>query len=208
MSTKEYYERYWRNELPQDIQFFGGKPKPGDAEGNAAVIQKFCKPKELIMDLGCGEGYLVDLLWRLGYQAVGVDISQTAVEIAAKKFQWPFGGMEIEWNRQFDAIVSFDVWEHVFDFDETYAYVNKYLKVGGKLIVTTNDMCLTKMMIIGLFFMDTFFHPYSPHIRFFTKKSLRKLMEAHGYKVIHTERRGNYCGVLSTGQTVVAERIR
>jgi 2-polyprenyl-3-methyl-5-hydroxy-6-metoxy-1,4-benzoquinol methylase len=169
------------------------------------IIRQWLKPKSLILDYGCGEGYLVDGLCREGFGAMGTDISETVLNKARDRFPRVF--ISLPNKHYFDAIVSFDVLEHVFDFDELFDYFNGHLKPQGILIITTNDFCFMKMLAIGLFFMDTFFDPYSPHIRFFTGTSLRRLLEMKGYTIIHIERRGNFCGVFSTGQTVVARRI-
>jgi hypothetical protein len=98
--------------------------------------------------------------------------------------------------------------EHIFDFDEVFDYINAHLKPGGKFIIATNEMCFLKMVAIGLFYMDTFFHWSSPHIRFFTKRTLREMLQYHGYEVIHYERVANHFGFLSTGQFVVAQKVR
>lgn len=205
MSVKSYYEKYWQDKLPP-MRFFGGKPKPGDSEQNYKVVKRYCSSSDRIIDYGCGEGHLVDRL-NVRFSPVGVDISDTAIAIAKNNYpDLVFRTIDHVGKMAVDAIVSFDVLEHIFDMDDFFGFMKRHLKIGGKLIITTNDVCCLKMFIIGLFFMDTFFDPYSPHIRFFTRKSLKKLLEMHGFKVVRVERRGNYCGILSTGQTVVAER--
>jgi len=207
MSIQDYYENYWLNNLPKDIKFFSGHPTLQDAKDNFAYLDRFCKIRDNILDYGCGEGYLVEMMNHY-YYPVGVDISHTAIKYARSKFHGlTFKHASEEHKGKFDVIVSFEVLEHVFDFDELFAYFDKYLVKKGKLILSTNEMCLAKMIYIGLRHMDDFFHPYSPHIRFFTKKSLIKLLESKGYRILHWQRMGNYFGFLSKGQRVVAEKI-
>jgi len=213
MGVKEYYEKYWQDKLPSDIKFFGGHPKPGDADQNFRVIAKWVKPGVDVLDYGCGEGYLVAKLKANGYGAIGVDISETALKLASEKFpSCLFAGVGSHTSYyggigKVDAIVSFDVLEHIFDFDEIFDFLDKHLKKGGTLIITTNEIGFCKLVIIATFFLDTFFHPYSPHIRFFTRNSLQRLLEKKGYEVIHYERRRNYFGIISEAQTVVAKKL-
>jgi len=202
---KEYYEKYWDNKLPK-MQFFDGHPVWEDKiiKRYLTFIKQWVKPQDLILDYGCGEGHFVNAMKE--YQIVGCDISENAIVRAKKLFP---KGLFTDLGIQgvFDVITIFDVMEHIFDFDELFKFIEDHTQEGSKLIIATNEMCFSKMLIIGLFYMNTFFHPYSPHIRFFTKLSIRELLFRHGFKVIHQERTGNYLGLFSKGQFVVAERM-
>jgi 2-polyprenyl-3-methyl-5-hydroxy-6-metoxy-1,4-benzoquinol methylase len=212
MSIKRYYEKYWKNELPP-MMFFNEPPKWPEktVKRYVSFVRCWIGPFDFILDFGSGEGHFVNILkkMRIGAEACGVDISEEAVKKARKIY--PFGDFfdttkDIGFN--FDVITCFDVFEHIFDFDEVFDYFDKHLKKGGRLIIATNENCFIKMVAIGLFYMDNFFHWASPHIRFFTKKSLEEMLKYYGYKVIHFERTGNNFGFLSTGQFVVAEKVR
>lgn len=203
---KDFYERYWQGKLPE-MKLFGDPPRWEDKWIKRYVdfVANWSKPEDRLLDYGCGEGHFLsacknDKVW-------GVDISDTAIEKAQALYPHiPFNPTAILLPIKFDVITCFDVMEHIFDFDEVFKYFDACLVSGGRLIIATNEMCFLKMVAIGLFYMDTFFHPYSPHIRFFTKKTLAELLESKGYKVIHYERVANHFGFLSTGQFVVAER--
>ncbi len=201
MVGKSYYERYWKNELPK-MKFFGEHPKK-----EAAVLDYKLMEKWLIrgktLDYGAGEGHLVNLL----DNAVGVDISDEAVKKAKILYKdKQFFTFDTMPDIKYDNVVSGDVFEHIFDFSETFDFINSHLKVGGRLLIATNEIGFWKLVIIGAFYLNTFFHYASPHIRFFTKKTLQGLLEDYGYKVIHYENRGKYFGLLSKGQFMVAER--
>jgi SAM-dependent methyltransferase len=69
-----------------------------------------------ILDIGCGIGLLVEQFCRLGYQAVGVDISKAAIELSlcpdkcflvesSAQLDYPDG--------YFDLVVSHEVLEHI-----------------------------------------------------------------------------------------------
>ncbi|MFH1317774.1 MAG: class I SAM-dependent methyltransferase [Candidatus Omnitrophota bacterium] len=206
MVEHDFYNRYWTGKLPKML-LFGEAPKWEEKEVKRYLdlTDKWLSPNDRIMDYGCGEGHFIS---RLKSKYVwGVDVSEKAVERAEKLYpNLAFSTTDIFLPLKFDVITSFDVFEHIFDFDEVFKYINAHLKPGGKLIIATNEMCFLKMAAIGLFYMDTFFYPYSPHIRFFTRKTLQELLESKGYKVIHYDRIHNHFGFLSSGQFVVAER--
>lgn len=213
-AEKEFYERYWRGELPKML-LFGEAPRWEKKwlERYTKFVNTWSKPEHKLMDYGCGEGHFLNYINR-PLISCGIDISEEA--IARAKLLYPqncfyYIDQEIDQitlaDHFWDTITCFDVMEHIFDFDEVFKYFDRMLKPGGRLIIATNEMCFLKMVAIGLLYMDTFFHPYSPHIRFFTKNTLEDLLNEKGYEVIHYERVANHYGFLSTGQLVVAERI-
>ena len=207
--TKEYYDRYWRHELPK-MSFFDNEPV-----WDKKTLDQYAKMLSpwlwgsTIIDYGCGQGHLLNRFAQKRWITFGVDISSVVIENAKRTYQacnfhYPSDRIPYVAN-----VISTDVMEHVFDFDEYFKFVRSHLKVRGRLLVVTNEMCFLKFLAIGLFFKDTFHHPYSPHIRFFTKKSLEQLLEMHGFKVIHYQSIGRYYGIgLSKGQFVVAERVK
>lgn len=200
--VKEFYEQYWRGELPP-MKFFGDHPTIQHAVDNLPRIKKWLNPGNTL-DYGCGEGHLVSLLQKTD----GVDISEEAIVRAKKLYpEKYFFTIEQMPYLPYDNIVSGDVFEHIFDFDEVFEFINPHLKTGGRLMIATNEMCFLKMVVIGAFFMNTFFHPYSPHIRYFTRKTLADLLISKGYKIIHYENRGKYFGIMSKGLFMVAEKL-
>lgn len=207
--TKDYYNRYWKHTLPK-MKFFDNEPNWSVKllERYYSMMARWLDWKNpTIIDFGCGRGDVVDYLQKRGWSITGVDISDVVIEQAKKKHyscHFKIVGDKIQ---VVATILSFDVMEHIFDFDEYFKFVKEHLALGGRMIVSTNEMGLLKFLAIGLFFKDTFHHPYSPHIRFFTKKTLSDLFEYHGFKVIHQKSIGNHFG-LPSGQFCVAERIK
>lgn len=207
MVEKDFYEKYWSGKLPK-MKLFGDPPRWEEKwlKLYSNFVAEFSNPNDRLLDYGCGEGHFLsvcktDHVW-------GVDISELAIEKAKRLYPWiPFSTIDKILPIRFDVITCFDVMEHIFDFDEVFSFINSHIRPGGKFIIATNEMCFLKMAAIGLFYMDTFFHPYSPHIRFFTRKTLKELLESKGYKVIHYERVANHFGCLSTGQFMVAEKL-
>src|SRR5262249_47387866 len=95
-----------------------------------------------VLDYGCGRGEFTDYLASLGFEAVGVDVSQHAIDFNRHDFpQLEF--LELEGDRApfadefFDAIWSSEVIEHVYDVHAVFAEFSRLLRPGGLLIITT-----------------------------------------------------------------------
>ncbi len=94
-----------------------------------------------ICDLGCGNGWLTNILASFG-PALGVDLSDAAVEAASAKYpSAEFRCADIQnWNypeEAFDVVVSQEVLEHVEDQPRYLSIANGLLRPGGRLILTT-----------------------------------------------------------------------
>lgn len=72
------YEQ-WGRRLDALIRKYGVSAPERDAEG------LLDSEKNLVVDLGCGTGTLTELLYRMGYDMIGVDSSETMLNIALQK---------------------------------------------------------------------------------------------------------------------------
>lgn len=106
-------------------------------------IQKSTKPKNEIkvLEIGSGLGYVTKSLRASGYNAVGIDVSSEAVEIAKASFgdyyQVEDLFLKAEKDERFDYVLMMDVIEHV---ENPVAFVEAALKLvaeGGELLITT-----------------------------------------------------------------------
>jgi ubiquinone/menaquinone biosynthesis C-methylase UbiE len=98
-----------------------------------------------VLDVACGEGYGTDLLMRAGAtSALGVDISELAVQHASKKY-YALGARYILGNAErldltdnsFDVVVSFETIEHLPNYLAYLAEVRRVLRPGGIYLVST-----------------------------------------------------------------------
>ncbi len=103
----------------------------------AWLIKIFLKPKNCL-DIGCGPGYLVKYLRKLGIDAYGLEISKHAVELVddeVKPFikQGDIAKVPFKDN-DFDLVVSYDLLEHL-DQQEIYKGVTESIRVSRKYIL-------------------------------------------------------------------------
>jgi SAM-dependent methyltransferase len=100
-----------------------------------------------VLDLGCGSGYGAARLGAVAASVTAVDVSADAVAFARSAYQRPNLAFETIAADQrlpfadhsFDAIVSFQVIEHVGDDDAYLAEARRVLVPGGQLILATPD---------------------------------------------------------------------
>ncbi len=89
-----------------------------------------------VLDFGCGKGHTVNFLRNQGYNAFGVDIvseedwqqypdSSFFAHLDMKDYRIPFV------DNTFDLVLSWQVFEHVQNYDQVLAELHRVLKPGG-----------------------------------------------------------------------------
>ena len=163
------------------------------------------RPGARLLDVGAAYGFAVDEAQRAGWRAAGVEVSAAAAAAAAGRhapgrvaltrgFDLPFvSGI-------FDMVTMWDVIEHLPQPHASIAEVARVLCAGGRLVLTTGDVGSVVARLCG-----SRWHLYTlpEHLFFYTRKSLRLLLEAHGFRVLRL--RAN-AGVFTLGYLV--ERLR
>lgn len=157
-----------------------------------------------LLDLGAAYGFAVDEAHRAGWNAVGIEISRAAARRAAlvtggriavaDASRTPFG------SRGFDVVTLWDVLEHLRDPHAAIAEAARLLRPGGCLVLTTGDVGSLVARLSG-----PRWHLYTlpEHLFFYTRRSLRILLESHGLRV---ERVRAESSVYTLGYLV--ERVR
>jgi SAM-dependent methyltransferase len=153
-----------------------------------ALIKKYSKPGEKILDTGVGLGRLLSQTADL--QRYGMDISFSYLEIAMTK------GIEVCYARiedmpyreeMFDIVVSTDVLEHVLDLNLCVAKILSVLKSNGVLIVR-----VPYRENLSQYLQPEYPYKYV-HMRNFDEHSLRLLFERlFECEVIETVFGGDY----------------
>ncbi len=146
------------------------------------------------LDLGCGDGRLTERLQ--AERSVAADVSAVALGRARARLEetetvelepdapLPFG------DGEFDLVLCAETVEHVRDTQLFLSEARRVLRPGGLLAVTTPAHGRLTAVSLGLRGFERGFDPLSPHLRFYTPRSLRAVLEAHGFRVVSLERAG------------------
>jgi 2-polyprenyl-6-hydroxyphenyl methylase/3-demethylubiquinone-9 3-methyltransferase len=105
------------------------------------IMEKISQPHPCILDMGCGGGILSEALARAGANVTGVDVSQSAIQVAKLHANQP--GLEVEYHygdaeqfaqahqASFDAVVCMEMLEHVPKPEDIVAACARAVKTGG-----------------------------------------------------------------------------
>ena len=149
----------------------------------AEWIQKFNLKDKKILEVGSGQGEYLELLLRAGGKKVyGIEHSKESVEIAKKKglnIQQGYLSKDYEnsWAERFDAFATFNFMEHWPDISSSLLSLQNSLNESAVgLVEVPNFDFMLKNGMCSEFTTD--------HIFYFTEKTLRTVLETHGFDVI------------------------
>jgi SAM-dependent methyltransferase len=183
--AKGYYESYWAT---------GKDSYSGSVQGYAPNFRRWMAaqladlpPGAPIIEVGCGDAtFTADLA---GYSSSVTAIDISANQIAenarrlpgitflqhdvAERFPFPDATFEVAWCSE--------VLEHLFDPAFALREMHRILKPGGRLLVTVPYHGLLKNVLIALFNWDAHYTPSNPHIRFYSRRTLGRIVMDAGF---------------------------
>ncbi len=134
--------------------------------------------KGLALEVGCGDGRMLQALRHQGWEVVGIERTAAAARMAVSVNQLPVfaGGLEaINPRAKFDLVLLFHSLEHVPDPLSVLKQCAQLLKPGGKLIVAVPNFHSWQACLFG----GSWFHLDVPrHLNHFSPRSLRYVLEA------------------------------
>jgi len=160
-----------------------------------SLIENFCS-KGNMLDIGCGNGHLLNAAISRGWSAVGYDVNKTATQAVSKRLNidvhnGDFFETELS-DKEFDLVSMHQVLEHVKQPNEYLDKISVLVRKDGCLFIAVPnikslanrfksflEMKGIRKKSIGKYY-DT-----DHHILFFEPKTLIKLVENHGFKVVY-----------------------
>lgn len=172
------YDETWKSGLA------GGKEQRGDLATNVAFLDRsgLIRAGLDVLELGCGIGSIVHELAGRGCRAVGSDISEVAVRYGREKYP----GLRLEVqpaeelpyaDASFDAVLSFDVLEHLHDVDRHLDEVCRVLRGGGHYLLQTPNKW-TNIAFETMATRSLRWREYHPSLH--TPGQLRRRLGRHG----------------------------
>jgi SAM-dependent methyltransferase len=166
---------------------------PGDATperfaARRAFLLANVRAGERVLDLGAGDGAFAAELRAAGCDVVAVDVAEEPLRRARARVP----GLEVRRSDEdgplplgeddVDVVWAGEVLEHVADLVGLLAEVRRVLRWGGRLLVTTpyhGRVSVAALALAGRF--EEGFDPRADHLRFFTARSLRAVLDDAGF---------------------------
>lgn len=193
-----YDDELWETVPP------GSRPPP---EHLARFVRALPSARDAL-DLGCGDGRLTAEL--CAERIVAADVSAVALARARARLAGAANPVEPTRNAveptpdlveltpdaplplddaSFDLVVCTETLEHVRDVQLLLSEARRVLRPGGTLAISTpahGRLTALRALVVG---WERVLQPLSPHLRFFTRRSLDRLLDGMGFEVASLERR-------------------
>jgi 2-polyprenyl-3-methyl-5-hydroxy-6-metoxy-1,4-benzoquinol methylase len=152
-----------------------------------------CGSGNEVLDVGCGEGFFARSIQENDNRVVGIDaLAQPRCADAFEQYisaDLDHGlseALPALGDRKFDIVLLQDVLEHVRCPEQLLEQCHSWLKPRGRLVVTVPNVANITVRLALLFGR----FEYAPrgildntHLRFYTRKSVRRLLTDHGYEI-------------------------
>jgi 2-polyprenyl-3-methyl-5-hydroxy-6-metoxy-1,4-benzoquinol methylase len=194
--TFQRYEDYWLGESPSPLTDPLTARRRTFLWGRVASLGR--RPLRLL-DCGAGDGGLVAEARARGIAATGLEIAGAAIERthltypgidirrhSLEKLPWPVQ------SASWDVVVSFEVIEHLLEPCALLQGAREALAPGGALALSTPYHGLVKNLAIAAFRFDSHFAVDGDHVRFFTDRAIRRLLEANGFEIVNVVHLGRF----------------
>jgi len=165
--------------LPQQFGNFEANLRFIDASGALAAGAR-------ALEIGTGTGALLHALRQRGVDAEGVEVRQDLIDEAHRCFgPLPIrrvSGTTLPFAADsFDAVVSFDVFEHIPDSDAHLAEVRRVLRAGGVYLIQTPNKWTN--VVFETIRWRSFTRFRADHCSLHTLGQLTRRLRRHGFSV-------------------------
>ncbi len=144
-----------------------------------------------LLDVGAADGILSRALTQAGWRVTGIESDPALAEAGrahCERMLMTDLDRELpDLDEPFDAIVYGDVLEHLVDPLRTVTGLNRWLAPGGRVVISVPNVAhllIRLSLLVGRF--DYFDRGIldRTHLRFFTDRSLRRLLGAAGLVIV------------------------
>lgn len=165
---------------------------PNSYRSHQKILQMVGKDKK-VLEVGCATGYISKRLQENGCTVVGVEIDRESALEARKYCNEVIVGnvemlIDLGYPEDFFDVVCFgDVLEHLKDPQVVLRNLRRYLRGGGYIVVSVPNIAnwaIRFHLLFGRFNYQSGGILDDSHLRFFTLRTIRNLIEDAGFKVV------------------------
>ena len=162
-------------------------------------VERLLPVKGNALEIGSSRGYFLHELEKRGWKITGLEPTDTRREEAKRIFGFDLIPDKLEdtsfLDNSFDAIFMFHVIEHVLNPSFTISLLYRFLKPGGILVIETPTYDSLPYKVLR--HRERSIRCYG-HFTFFTKKTLKIMLEKSGFTTVRHDR---------VGRTLTFERL-
>jgi ubiquinone biosynthesis O-methyltransferase len=162
-----------------------------------AWVKKLLKEQKAnsVLDIGCSDGAYSLNLAKDGFDVTGVNLAVNSIELAkerAKKFNLQVDFVQSDFmdykpEKKFDAVMFFEVIEHVADPEVTIKKLLSFIKPGGVIYISTPDGTADEpASALGVDLENAAGFQFKGHVRVFDEKSIRELLK--DYEIVDLQK--------------------
>ncbi len=165
-----------------------------------------------VLDVGCSGGLLGQLLRERGHHVTGVDFLELpGVRDRVDSFHRADleQGLPEEVGTGYDLAVAADVLEHLRGSESLLREMGSRLGEGGRIIISVPNFghwYPRLRTVLGIFDYDQRGILDKTHVRFFTRRSLLRMIRKNGFRVVRLETTGLPVDVV-TGRPSLLKRL-
>ena len=179
---------------PEFQEYFVHYPIKHSKFSSHYYARKLAGTNQDVLDIGAGEGFFAAELVEAGNRITGVDNRRMPQE--SSRFEQYFTAdleegiqpviQQLE-GKRFDRVLLLDVLEHLRNPDQILRQCQPVLKREGLLIVSLPNIAniaVRLMLLFGRFDYSERGLLDKTHVRFFTRKTARRMLETNGYRIL------------------------
>ncbi len=156
------------------------------------MIETTSGGKGKLLDIGCSIGLLIKLANERGWDAIGLELNENAVEFGKNRFGVTIHKKllhEINFpEASFDAVTIMAVLEHLPHPRDMVLGASKILKTGGLLYVFVPNM---NSLAFRVLHEKTFTVDGRNHLVYFNPENLSKMLEDFGFEIVFRKTEGS-----------------
>lgn len=194
---KEYYQnKYYQEEKASYAHEYSESEilfKTNKIKVKSHVVESLLnnKASASMLDVGCGEGFVIDYFQKKNWEVAGLDFSSFGCESQNPSVAHLIDvgdiyeniGKHITSGKQYDVIWLDNVLEHVTDVSGLLQKCKQLCAPSGVLTITVpNDFSQLQASLLSEGMIDQEFWVAIPdHLSYFTAPSLRECLDQHGW---------------------------
>ena len=168
----------------QDPHYIDERGRTKASERVLRPLEKRLGKKGKLLDVGCFYGVLLSDAKSFGWEVEGVEPSRWARQKAKEQF-----GLDIRYAslkeaafpaESFDAVTAIDVFEHFLHPQEELQEINRILKKGGLLYLSTPDVG----SVAARLFHRRWWGYRPEHLFYFSRRSLNSFLVSSGFEPV------------------------